>query len=213
MSNCCHSPGCEGSTGPQPSARYRKALWLALGVNAAMFVVEVGAGMSAGSVSLLADSLDFAGDAANYGLSLAVLSMALSWRSRAAFVKGLSMGAFGLFVLVQAVWSFLAGVSPEPVTMGVVGTVALIANLSVAALLFTYRDGDANMRSVWLCTRNDAVGNLAVLAAAGGVFGTGRAWPDIIVAVIMASLALTACITVVRQSRQELRLHDMASKA
>ena len=183
---------------------YRRALWVALIVNALMAVVEVTSGLAAGSVSLLADAVDFAGDAANYGLSLAVLSLALAWRSRVAWIKGWSMAAFGVFVLGRGVWSLLTGQVPEPLTMGVVGTLALAANVGVALLLYRFRDGDANMRSVWLCTRNDALGNLAVLAAALGVFGTGQAWPDLIVAAVMATLALSAARSVLRQARAEM---------
>lgn len=189
--------------GPVPPG-YRRALWAALIVNALMAVVEVTSGLAAGSVSLLADAVDFAGDAANYGLSLAVLSLALAWRSRVAWIKGWSMAAFGVFVLGRGVWSLLTGQVPEPLTMGVVGTLALAANVGVALLLYRFREGDANMRSVWLCTRNDALGNLAVLAAALGVFGTGQAWPDLIVAAVMATLALSAARSVLRQARAEM---------
>lgn len=195
----CHAP----ATGAIPPG-YRRALWVALVVNAAMALIEIGSGLASGSVSLLADAVDFFGDAANYGLSLAVLSMALHWRSRVAWVKGWTMAAFGVFVLARAGWGLATGQVPEPVTMGAVGLLALAANVGVALLLYAYRDGDANMRSVWLCTRNDALGNLAVLAAALGVFGTGRAWPDLVVATVMATLALTAARSVLRQARAEL---------
>jgi Co/Zn/Cd efflux system component len=194
----CHAP----STGAIPPG-YRRALWIALVVNAAMAAVEIGFGLAAGSVSLLADAVDFFGDAANYGLSLMVLGMALHWRSRLAWLKGWTMAAFGVFVLARAGWSLASGQVPEPVTMGVVGALALVANVGVALLLYAWREGDANMRSVWLCTRNDALGNLAVLAAALGVFGTGRAWPDLVVAVVMATLALTSARSVLRQARAE----------
>lgn len=195
----CHAP----ATGAIPPG-YRRALWIALAVNAAMAVVEIASGLAAGSVSLLADAVDFFGDAANYGLSVMVLGMALPWRSRLAWLKGWTMAAFGVFVLARAGWSLASGQVPEPLTMGAVGMLALLANVGVALLLYAYREGDANMRSVWLCTRNDALGNLAVLAAALGVFGTGRAWPDLVVAVVMATLALTAARSVLRQARAEL---------
>jgi Co/Zn/Cd efflux system component len=201
----CHSgPDAHGAAAPPPPG-YRRALWIALIVNAAMAAVEVTAGLHAGSVSLLADAIDFLGDAANYGVSLFVLGMALAWRARAALLKGLSMGLFGVFVLGKAAWVAASGTVPEPLTMGLVGTLALLANLGVAALLYAWREGDANMRSVWLCTRNDAIGNVAVVAAAVGVFGTGSAWPDLLVAGVMGTLALTAAVTVVRQARGELR--------
>lgn len=188
------------------SGAYRRVLWVALVANAAMFLVEVVAGVAAGSVSLQADALDFFGDAANYGLSLSVLSLGLVWRARAALVKGASMGLFGLWVAAASILSILAGEPPQAITMGVIGFLALAVNLGVAALLYRYRDGDANMRSVWLCTRNDAIGNVAVMFAAVGVFGTGSAWPDIAVAAIMAGLALSAAAETIRIALKELNV-------
>jgi Co/Zn/Cd efflux system component len=179
-------------------------LWIALLINAIMFIIEIAAGLSSGSVSLLADAIDFFGDAANYGITLAVLGMALAWRARAALLKSASMLAFGVFVLGRAFWSMSQGVAPEPLTMGLIGALALAANLGVAALLYAFRSGDANMRGVWLCTRNDAIGNLAVMLAALGVFGTGTAWPDLAVAMVMAGLAISSGWTVMRQARREL---------
>jgi Co/Zn/Cd efflux system component len=206
MSAHCHHNHDSHSHGSPASAdpRYRRILWVALVVNAAMFVVEVGAGVQSGSASLLADAIDFLGDAANYALSLWVLAMALTWRARAALVKGASMLAFGVFVVGRVAWGALLGTPPEPFTMGTIGLLALAANLGVAVLLYTYRNGDANMRSVWLCTRNDALGNVAVMGAALGVFGTGSAWPDLAVAAIMAGLAIAGGTSVIRQARQEL---------
>ena len=198
MSASCCSP-----QPPSVDPRFRRALWIALGVNAGMFFAEVAAGWSSGSVSLLADAVDFFGDAANYALSLAVLSMAMHVRTRAAIVKAACMAAFGVFVLARAAWALQAGVPPEPVTMGVVAVAALSANLGVALLLYRYRSGDANMRSVWICSRNDAIGNLAVGLAALGVFGTGTAWPDLAVAVLMAVLAITGAASVLRHARME----------
>ena len=170
-----------------------------------MFIAEVTAGWSSGSVSLLADAVDFFGDAANYALSLAVLSMAMHIRSKAAIVKAACMAAFGVFVLIRAAWALQAGTTPEPLTMGVVAVMALVANLGVAMLLYRHRSGDANMRSVWICSRNDAIGNVAVGLAALGVFGTGTAWPDLLVAALMAVLAITGAVTVLRHARMELR--------
>jgi Co/Zn/Cd efflux system component len=189
--------------GPVPPG-YRRALWVALFVNALMFLVEIAAGVSAGSVSLLADAIDFFGDAVNYGLSLAVLALGLAARARVAVFKAATMMLFGAVVLGRAAWAALHGGPPEPLTMGGVGALALLANVGVAVLLYAYREGDANMRSVWLCTRNDAIGNVAVLLAALGVFGTGTRWPDLLVAAIMAGLALSAGLSVVRQARREL---------
>jgi len=199
--HCCHAPAAPPSADPA----YRKVLWIALGLNALMFVVELGASWTSGSVALLADSIDFFGDAGNYAISLAVLGMAASTRAKAALFKAACMGLFGVFVLGKALWNARAGVPPEPLTMGGVGTAALAVNAGVAALLYKFRSGDANMRSVWICTRNDALGNLAVMLAALGVFGTGTAWPDLIVAAAMALLALTGAYTVVRHARAELR--------
>jgi Co/Zn/Cd efflux system component len=199
--HCCHH---EAPPSRANDPRYRRVLWIALLLNAAMFLVEVGSGLSSGSVSLLADAVDFAGDAANYGLSLAVLAMGLVARARAALVKAASMGAFGVLVLGRALWAWTTGETPEPITMGVVALLALAVNLGVAAMLYAWRQGDANMRSVWLCTRNDALGNVAVGMAALGVFGTSTAWPDLLVAAAMAALALTSSVTVLRQARQEL---------
>ena len=202
MSDCCCSSGCSSQTAVSP--RYRKALWMALLINVAMFAVEIIGSLQSGSVSLLADAIDFAGDAANYGISLAVLSLGLAWRSRAALIKGLSMAAFGVFVLGKTAWSALSGIPPEPLTMGVVAIMALVANGGVALMLYAFREGDANMRSVWLCSRNDAIGNLAVMLAAAGVFGTGSNWPDLLVAVLMGGLALSAGTSVIRHAQREL---------
>ena len=200
-------PCCDDECGINkvPGAKYRKVLWLVLTINVVMFIVEVLGGLSSGSVSLMADAIDFFGDAANYGISLTVLSMSLLWRARAAFIKGLTMGAFGLFVLARAVWSAMSGVLPEPYTMGVIGTIALAANVGVALMLYAYREGDANMRSVWLCSRNDVIGNLAVLLAAVGVFGSGSAWPDLTVAIMMAGLGLSASVHVLQRAYVEIK--------
>jgi Co/Zn/Cd efflux system component len=203
MSACC-SGGCAPSPA-LPDPRFRRALWVALVVNALMAGVEFAGGLQAGSVSLLADAVDFAGDAANYALSLAVLSLGLLWRARAALVKGLCMGAYGVFVLIRTGWAMYAGEPPEAFTMGAIALLALAANLGVAVMLYTFRSGDANMRSVWLCSRNDAIVNVAVFAAALGVFGTGSAWPDLLVAVLIAGLALWAAVVVVRQACGEIR--------
>lgn len=206
MSAHCHDHGHSHCSAPAASAdpRYRRVLWVALAVNATMFAIEMGAGVRAGSASLLADAIDFLGDAANYGISLWVLGMALAWRSRAAMLKAASMLVFGAAVLGRVAWGVWQGVPPEPVTMGAVGVLALAANLGVAVLLYAWREGDANMRGVWLCTRNDALGNVAVMLAAVGVFGTGSRWPDLAVAAVMAGLAISGGWSVWRQARHEL---------
>ncbi|MHA7810086.1 MAG: cation diffusion facilitator family transporter [Marinobacter adhaerens] len=195
---------CSAPEPKSPAPGFRKALWIALWVNLAMFVVEGIASLSSGSVSLMADAIDFFGDSANYVLSLTVLSMGMLWRGRAAMVKGITMAVFGLVVWGRAIWVVQAGITPEPLTMGAVGLLALAANMSVAAMLFKFREGDSDMRSVWLCSRNDAISNIAVMVAALGVFGTGTAWPDLIVAAIMGTLAITAGISVVRHARSDI---------
>ncbi|RKR66757.1 Co/Zn/Cd efflux system component [Acidovorax sp. 94] len=203
------SAHCCDHNAPKPETivnlpRYRKILWVALLVNTAMFLIEIGAGVHAGSLSLLADAVDFAGDALNYAVSLAVLASALAWRARAALAKAVSMMGFGLYVLGAAVWSVWHGGVPQSMTMGMVALLALLANVVVAWMLYAFREGDANMRSVWLCSRNDAIGNVAVFMAALGVFGTGSAWPDLVVASLMAALALHGGWAVMRQARVEL---------
>lgn len=210
MSSCC-SGSCPSRSTP-PDDRYRKVLWAALFINALMFGVELAASLAAGSLALLADSADFLGDAANYGVSLFVLGMAPVWRSRVAYGKGLVMGLFGMLVLGRALWTGAGGEVPHAPTMGAVGIAALLANVAVAAMLYAFRDGDANMRSVWLCTRNDMIGNLAVLLAALGVFGTGAGWPDIAVAAVMGLLGLSAAWDVVRRARGELRAVAVAAR-
>ena len=210
MSACC-SGGCS-SDKPPVDRTYRRILWIALLVNAGMFGIELFSGWAAGSVSLLADAVDFFGDAANYAVSLFVLGLASIWRSRTAFIKGLTMGGYGVFVLGASAWNVVSGTVPEHVTMGAIGSLALLANLSVAVLLYAYRNGDSNMRSVWLCTRNDAIGNVAVMLAALGVFGTGSGWPDIVVASVMGVLGLTAARTVITQARGEMRVSPQTIK-
>lgn len=190
----------------------RSALWIALVLNGAMFAVELGAGLGAGSTSLLADSADFLGDAVNYGLALAVLTMALVWRARVALLKGISMGLFGLWVGGMMIHHAFTGTVPEPATMGIVGFAALAVNVLVTIILFRFRTGDSNMRAVWICSRNDALGNLAVIAAASGVFATSAAWPDLLVAGFMAGLALWGSAQVIRQASAELR-HERADAA
>jgi Co/Zn/Cd efflux system component len=200
--HCCTN---NASAFPAVDPLYRRALWAALVLNVAMFAVELGAAWTSGSVSLLADSIDFFGDAGNYAISLAVLGMAMSVRSKAALFKATCMGAFGIFVLGMAAWNLQASVPPEAATMGIVGFAALAVNAGVALMLYRFRAGDANMRSVWICSRNDALGNVAVMLAALGVFGTGSAWPDLLVAAVMGLLALTGSWAVLRQARMELR--------
>ena len=204
MADQCCASAC-GSETTLNDARWRRGLWIALGLNAAMFIVEGVAGYFAGSRALQADALDFLGDAANYAISLSVAGMALAWRAKTAMVKGITILSFGLGVLVWAIWGLFHGSNPAPYAMSAVGTLALVVNFGVALMLYRYRTGDANMRSVWICSRNDAIGNVAVVLAAAGVFGTGTAWPDLIVAALMAFLGLWGGFQIIAQARAELR--------
>lgn len=210
MAQGCCSPACSTET-RRVGPRYRRVLQIALVANALMFVIEFVLGWQADSVALVADAVDFAGDAANYGISLAVLSMAVVWRSRAALIKGLSMGTYGAFVAIHAMWNLTMGTVPEPMTMGVVGILALLVNVGIAVMLYAYREGDANMRSVWLCSRNDAIGNVAVIIAAVAVDRLHAGWPDAVIALFMGALALWSAWSVVRQARGELNLQAQAS--
>lgn len=198
MSNCCGAAPTAADSG------LRRVLLVALSLNAIMFVVELTAGMAADSSSLIADAVDFLGDASNYALSLWALALAPVWRSRAALAKGFSMGAYGAFVLAVTAMHSLRGTVPAPATMGLVALLALAVNVGVASLLYGHRNGDANSRSVWLCSRNDAICNVAVLLAAAGVFGSGSGWPDYLVAALLAALALGASASVIAQARREI---------
>jgi len=210
MDDCCTPPPLNLGSKKQDRA-YRRVLVIVLAINAVMFSVEVIAGVAAGSASLQADALDFLGDAANYAISLLVVGMALGYRASAALAKGATMGLFGLWVIGTVFWHAVHGTLPSVFTMGTVGVAALLANAASFGLLWAYRQGDANMRSAWICTRNDVLGNLAVLLAALGVFGTGTGWPDVIVATIMAALALQGAVLVIRQAFGELHPQQLVS--
>lgn len=203
--NSCAAAKPEANNSPA----WRRALWIALGVNAAMFVAEMAAGVAGGSRALQADALDFLGDAANYAISLGVAGMVLAWRARAALLKGATLAILGVYVLAASLWAVWHGRTPDAEMMGLVGIVALVANAGVALILYRFRAGDANMRSVWICSRNDAIGNIAVVLAAAGVFGTGTAWPDLIVASIMAILGISGGVQIIRQARRELVGEDV----
>ena len=187
-------------------------LIVALAINAVMFLVEVGAGLIAGSLSLQADALDFLGDAGNYALTLFVLGMTLKARATAALVKGATMVVLGVFVLVRGVVHAVTGGVPQAEIMGATALAALVANAAVAAMLYRYRDGDSNARSVWLCSRNDVLANLAVLLAASGVFALESRWPDLAVAALIASLGLTSGWQVVRDAVRERRTCGKSSE-
>lgn len=187
------------------SDRYKKALWIALGLNLAMFVVEIVAGLTSGSVSLLSDSLDFFGDSANYVMSLIVLPMALSYRAKASLIKGATMGGFGLFILATTLYRLWYGDVPSYSQMSAVGVLALLANVAALGVLYHFRDGDSNMKSVWLCSRNDAIGNVAVIVAGVAVYVSQSKYPDLVVAFVLASLALSASYAIIKQALGELK--------
>ena len=199
--DCCgHNATFDGL-----SADYKRRLWLVIVINAGMFLVEMSAGALAGSQALQADALDFFGDAATYGISLAVIGSALRVRAWAAFAKGISLTLMGVWVFGATAYYVLVLGVPRAEVMGVVGFMALAANLASVLILVRYKDGDANVRSVWLCSRNDAIGNVAVMIAAAGVWVTATRWPDLIVAAIMAGLFLYSSAQILRQSLRELR--------
>lgn len=205
MAGCCNDDLCSPGGPALNSPAWRRVLWIALAINGVMFLAEIGSGIAAGSASLQADALDFLGDTANYAISLGVAGMVPVWRARAALSKGITLLALALWVIGITAFQAWSGTLPKAEVMGVVGIFALVSNAAVAVMLFRYRAGDANMRSVWICSRNDAIGNLAVLLAAAGVFGTGTGWPDIIVAAVMAALGISAGIQIIRHAASELR--------
>ena len=170
-----------------------------------MFFVEIIASEFSDSMSLKADALDFFNDAVNYAISLFVASSSLLIRAKASIVKACTMAAVGFFVLFHAIDRVIDGALPEASTMGFIGLLALIANLTVAATLYRYRDKDSNMRSVWLCSRNDAIGNLAVIVAAIGVFSSASRWPDLLVAIIIATLAISSAWHIIRLALAEIQ--------
>lgn len=194
--------GIDASNGR--GAKLRRVLWIVLLVNAVMFGVEVGFGLLSGSVALHADALDFFGDATAYILTLVVLDRSIRWRAGAALAKALTMAVFGCFVLAEGVRSALSSGTPDATTMGAVGLAALVANVGCATLLFAHRGRDVNLRSVWLCSRNDALNNIAVVLAGVGVFGTATRWPDIGVAAVIAGLNFAAAWSIFRQAMREL---------
>ena len=199
--DCCG----QGMTFEGLSTDYKRRLWLVIGINAGMFLIEMGAGALAGSQALQADALDFLGDSLTYGMSLAVIGAAVRVRAWTAFAKGISLTVMGLWVFGATAYHVLVLGIPRAEIMGIVGFMALAANVASVLILIRYKDGDANVRSVWLCSRNDAIGNVAVMIAAIGVWGTATKWPDLIVAAIMAGLFLYSSLQILRQSIRELR--------
>lgn len=190
--------------------RYRKALWAALLISTAMFLIEVVGGFRSYSVSLLADAANFAANAASYGSVLAAASMSLLLRARGALIMGFGMGAYGIFVLVMGGWHAFSVKVPEPITMGSIAILALTANVIVVMMLYAFRGKDIDMRWAWLCGRNDLIASLAVMLAALGILGTGSIWPDLIVAATLGWLTIGAALTLVRQARQEI--HNIQTK-
>jgi len=198
---CAASPKFDGV-----SPDYKRRLWLVIAINAAMFLIEMIAGKLAGSQALRADALDFLADATTYGISLAVIGASLRARSAAAVLKGASLSLMAAWVLGSTAYhAFVIGV-PKAEMMGAIGVLALLANLASVVVLVRYKDGDANVRSVWLCSRNDTIGNVAVIIAALGVWGTATAWPDLIVAATMATLFLSSSAQILRQAWYEYQV-------
>lgn len=187
---------------------FQRVLWIALIANLSMFFVEIVASYLGDSMSLQADALDFFSDSANYGISLFVVGMAITARAKATLFKGATMALFGAWVIGSAVYRALTGSAPDPSMMSMIAFLALVVNVAVAFLLYRYRDGDSNKQSIWLCSRNDAIGNVAVMLAAAGVFASASRWPDLLVAGIIASLNISAALHVIRLARAELRSAD-----
>ncbi len=202
MSGCCDYDDIDQAALRVRS--FRRALWLVLLINGVMFVAEFSSAFFAGSVALQADALDFLGDTITYGITLMAMGYSLRVRASAALFKGLSLGVLGIWVYGQTLYYLLKGQVPAYEIMGLMGMIAFSANVVSALLLYRYRVGDSNMQSVWLCSRNDAIGNLAILLAASGVFATGAGWPDFIVATIMATLSVTASYRIIRLACREL---------
>jgi Co/Zn/Cd efflux system component len=198
---CCgHNAKFDGT-----SRGFRTALWVVIAINGLMFGIEMAAGALAGSQALKADALDFLGDTLTYGISLYVIGMSLRVRATAALLKGLSLAGMGLWVLGSTLYEVLILGVPNAPVMSAIGLLALAANLASVFILMRYKDGDANVRSVWLCSRNDAIGNIAVMVAAAGVWLSGTAWPDLAVAGLMATLFLWSSLQIIHQALAERR--------
>ncbi|WP_306253295.1 cation transporter [Parvularcula sp. IMCC14364] len=199
MADCCEPKSFDGA-----SPLYKRALLVVIGINAVMFVVEMLAGFASGSQALKADALDFGADTATYAISLAVIGSAIGIRARASLFKGVSLAVLAAVILGSTLVRFFGGDAPEAQTMGLIGFLALLANVASVCILLRWRDGDSNVRSVWLCSRNDAIGNVGVIGAGGLVALTGSAWPDLAVAILLASLFLRSSWSIIRQALGEL---------
>jgi Co/Zn/Cd efflux system component len=209
-SACC-SGGVPAFDGMDPI--YKRILWTVIGINGAMFLTEMAAGQLAGSQALKADALDFLADTVTYGLSLAVIGASLRTRATAALAKGLSLFVMALWVFGSTLYNVLVLGLPSAEVMGAIGFLALAANVASVLLLRPYKDGDANVRSVWLCSRNDAIGNVVVMIAALGVWGMASAWPDLVVAALMAGIFLISSVQILRQAWSEYEEGHGASVA
>lgn len=205
--NCCGDVKFDGV-----SPAYKRALWAVIAINGAMFLTELSAGLAAQSMALKADALDFLGDTVTYFISLMVIGQPLLLRARVALLKGISLGLFAVVILSATLWRVFVEGTPDERVMGGIGALAFAANVASVLILMRFRDGDANVRSVWLCSRNDAIGNLAVILAAFAVGWTGRAWPDLLVAAILAGLFLNSSVKIIRQSLAEMN-HEGAHAA
>lgn len=199
----CHDH-CNSNEQPSVSVEYRKVLWICLVANAVMFIAQMIASYAAHSVSLLANSADFFSDAANYGISLYVLNLSLRQKAKASLFKGISLGLVGLWVAFEAFHHSFQPELPKPLLMTIISMVALAVNVGCALLLYKYRGGDSNRESVWICSRNDAIGNIAVMIAAAGVFASSTIWPDILVAVILGWLAISGAVRIIKSAKKEL---------
>lgn len=203
MDACCEAKEAELQ---KLKEKHSRVLKIVLAINAILFVIELIAGLLAHSTALLADSLDMFGDSLVYGFSLYVLWRTAEWKALAAILKGVVMAIFGLGVMAEAVYKMAAGIVPSAGTMGVIGLLVLVGNGLCFLMLYRHRSDDLNMRSTWLCSRNDIIANLVVLAAAGGVALSGSLWPDVVVGVAIALLFLQTASTVLKESVHEYRM-------
>ena len=206
MDSCCQDKLCELEALRGDQSR---VLWIALGINASMFGLEFFLGLLTGSTSLLADSLDMLGDALVYGFTLCVVGLSARWQASAALLKGIVMGAFGIIVLGQAGHHFVSTGVPDVRIMGLIGILALLGNGTCLFLLTKRRNDDLNMRSTWLCSRNDIIANIGILIAAGGVLASGSKWPDIAIGLLITTIYMKSAVYVIRQATAALRYQEV----
>lgn len=208
MDDCCET---KAQKLIELRGQHRNVLVAVLVINAVLFIIEAAAGLLANSTALLADSLDMLGDSLVYGFSLCVLWRGVAWKAKAALFKGSIMAVFGVGVLLEVIYQTISGIVPGAGTMGIIGTLVLLGNGICFLLLYRHRSDDLNMRSTWLCSRNDIIANLSVLVAAIGVGLFEAGWPDILVGAAIAALFLKSAFTVLRESFLELRLLRLQS--